>query len=66
MQEAHRPLGLDVKTVAASLGLHPITVRRMIKARTLRAVRIGRRVVIPAAALEELLENNTATRAGNG
>ena len=46
---------LTVNDVAARLQVHPITVRRHIKAGKLRAVRVGRSVRIREAALEEYL-----------
>ena len=46
---------LTVNDVAERLQVHPITVRRHIKAGKLRAVRVGRSVRIREAALEEYL-----------
>ena len=54
--EANDERLLTVNDVAERLQLHPITVRRHIKAGQLRAVRIGRSVRIREADLEEYLE----------
>ena len=53
--EANDERLLTVNDVAARLQVHPITVRRHIKAGKLRAVRVGRSVRIREAALEEYL-----------
>jgi excisionase family DNA binding protein len=55
---------LDVPEVAGTLGVHPLTVRRLIRNGELRAVRIGRRVVVPVAALDQFLESRPAATAG--
>jgi excisionase family DNA binding protein len=44
-----------VDEVAEMLGLHPNTVYRAVKEQRLRAVPIGRRVLIPCSAIAELL-----------
>jgi excisionase family DNA binding protein len=41
---------------AMELGVHPLTLRKAIARGEIRAVRIGRRIVIPVSELERLLE----------
>ena len=45
-----------VDEVAEQLGCHALTVRRAIARGEMPAVRVGRKVVIPAKALDEFLE----------
>lgn len=40
---------------AALLGVHPVTLRRLIKRGQIKAARVGRRVLIPQAELARLL-----------
>ena len=46
---------LSINEMAALLGVHPMTVRRAIRAGRLRAVRVGRAVRIPRPAAERFL-----------
>lgn len=46
---------LRVSEVAEALGLSTKTVRRMISDRSLRAVRVGRSVLVPADEIDRLL-----------
>lgn len=48
----------SVEEVAERLGLHHTTVRKMIKDGRLKAKKIGRKWIIPVAALEEFLRVN--------
>jgi len=50
------PLGYSPKDVADSLGVHRKTILEAIKRKDLHAVRFGRRIVIPKAALDKFLE----------
>lgn len=50
---------LSVEDTAKFLTVVPLTVRRLIAARKLRATRIGRRVVITPANLQKFLEANS-------
>jgi len=47
--------GLDVREAAFLLGCHPHTVRHAIARGDLPAARLGRRVLVPRAAVERLL-----------
>jgi len=47
---------LSIQEVAQITQLHEITIRRYIQAGKLAAVRIGRRIRVPRAALDELLQ----------
>jgi excisionase family DNA binding protein len=47
---------LSIQEVAQITQLHEITIRRYIRAGKLAAVRIGRRIRVPRAALDELLQ----------
>ena len=49
------PAALSVYETAERLGIHPQTVRSMIKRGELRAVRAGRRVLVPVRAIDEYL-----------
>ena len=49
---------LDVNTVAEQLSVCPLSVRQAIKAGELRAVRFGRRVLVPREALAEFIAAN--------
>jgi excisionase family DNA binding protein len=55
---------LTVAEVAERLRVHPITVRRHIKAGRLRAVRIGRSVRVPEAELRKLSSGSLAYEPG--
>lgn len=62
-------LGYSPEEVAQALGLHLNTVRKMLRGGKLPSVRFGARYVIPAKALEELLEAHqpkNPTGAGGG
>ncbi len=52
---------LTVQEVAERLRVHPITVRRHIKAGRLRAVRVGRSVRVRVSDLEAFLRPETAS-----
>ncbi|MDQ1300698.1 MAG: 17 protein [Chloroflexota bacterium] len=47
---------LSIQEVAQMTQLHEVTIRRYIRAGKLAAVRIGRRIRVPRAALEQLLQ----------
>jgi excisionase family DNA binding protein len=49
-------LCIGVKEAAASLGISHWSIRKMIRQGRLRAVRIGRRVLIEPAELKRLIE----------
>ncbi len=50
----------SVEEVAEYLGVVPLTVRRLIKAKKLKASKVARRVVIRPADLEKYLDANPA------
>lgn len=54
------PKFLSVKEAATALGVVPLTVRRLIKAKKLKASHVARRVVIRPADLDKYLEENPA------
>jgi excisionase family DNA binding protein len=54
---------LDVWEVAQLLGIHRLSVRRAIERGELRAVRVGRRVLVPRKTLDEFLENRPTAAA---
>jgi excisionase family DNA binding protein len=51
---------LSVDAVAEYLGVQPLTVRRLIKRKKLKAFRVGRRVLVTPAAIATYLEDNPA------
>jgi excisionase family DNA binding protein len=48
-------LAVDLKTAGQVIGLSPHTLRKKIRRGELRYARVGRRILIPVSALEELL-----------
>lgn len=50
----------SVTSLAEAWGLHPQTIRKLINARELEHVRIGRRIVIPASAAAKYLREHAA------
>lgn len=59
---APNKLTLSAHEVAEVLGVSLLTVRRRIADGTLPAVRIGRRIVVPRAALERWLDSEADAR----
>lgn len=57
-KDPRAPLGYSPKEVADSLGVSRKTILEAIKRKDLHAVRFGRRIVIPKAALDKFLEGN--------
>ena len=51
---------LSIAEAASRLGIHRQTLRAAIERGDLRAVRIGRRWLVPVAAIDELLEGDRA------
>ena len=49
---------MSVEDAATALGLKPVTVRQWANARRIARVKLGRRVLIPAAEIERLIEAN--------
>jgi excisionase family DNA binding protein len=58
------PLALSIDAAAASLGIARVSMRRRIADGTIRAVRIGGRLVVPLTELERLLAGEPRARAG--
>lgn len=48
------PLAVDVREAGRLLALSPHTIRAYIRKGRIKAVRVGRRVLVPAAELERL------------
>jgi excisionase family DNA binding protein len=48
-------LAYSIREAAACLGVHPLTVRAAISRGELRTIRLGRRILIPRSAVDELL-----------
>jgi excisionase family DNA binding protein len=62
-----RKIAYSVKEASTLLGVHFNTLHRAIKRGEIRAVRIGHRLIVPAAELERLgLLSNKETPAGAG
>ncbi len=52
-------LTMTVAEAAAAVGVHHLTLRKAIARGELRAVRVGRRIIVPRSALEAFLGNET-------
>lgn len=63
MAEAAQQL-LSVEEASRRLAVSTFTTRRLIKARQLRAVRVGRRVLIPASEIERGITEGCGKHAG--
>jgi excisionase family DNA binding protein len=50
----------SIATTAERLGISRFTVRRKIKAGVLKSVRVGRRVLVPNSAIENVIKNGCA------
>lgn len=55
------PLAYTAEEVAERLGLSAWSVRYAVRKGELRAVKLGRRILIPAAALDEFLNGEKAS-----
>jgi excisionase family DNA binding protein len=53
---------MSIDAVAEYLGVVPMTVRRLIDAKKLRASHVGRRVIIRAADVEKYLDANSTVQ----
>lgn len=49
------PLAVDIREAARLLSVSPRSIRRYIESGRIRALRIGRRILIPVEGLSELL-----------
>jgi len=57
-----KPMAIGVSRAARMIGVSRKTLERHIRFRNIRAVRVGRRVLIPVAALEDFLKTNQSLR----
>ena len=65
-EEPQKKLAYSLKKAAEALALSTNSIIKLIKSGRIRAVRIGRRVIVPRAALEEFLAKEaTATLPGD-
>ncbi len=58
MQKSAPDSLLDVRTVAARLGVSPYTVRAWLRLRRFDYVKLGRRVLVPESAVNRFIEAN--------
>ena len=62
-----RDKGLNsIEATAARLGVRPVTIRMWAAARKITKVKLGRRVLIPEAEIQRLIEENTVPRLQRG
>lgn len=61
-QEARRPRLLSVAQLAAEVGISEVSLYRLIRAGEFPAVRMGRRVFVPASVVDQL--GNAALKTG--
>jgi excisionase family DNA binding protein len=54
-----------IEGVSKRLAVSTFTVRRLIKARQLRAVRVGKRVLVPASEIERIIAEGCGKHAGD-
>lgn len=63
-QTLNTKLAYSVDEAATLINIHPQTLRKLARAGKIRVKRIGSRVVIPAKALEDFLNETPAGGAG--
>jgi excisionase family DNA binding protein len=61
--EGSTKLAYSAAEAGPLLGLHPQTVRRLVDEGRLQGVRVGRRLLIPRAAIDRFLEQDAASAA---
>lgn len=54
------PKSLSVEQTADALGVVPLTIRRLIKSKKLKASKVGRRVIVRPADIDKYLDANPA------
>lgn len=59
-----KPLAVGVDEAAKLLGVSPFTIRNYISSGMLRAVRVGRRVLVPMEVLEKVMVEGVGSRSG--
>lgn len=64
MEKHPQKLALGVKETASLLSLHPNSVRKLLRDGALPHLRVGRRVLVPVAGIEALLEGKTPAGGG--
>ena len=57
MEQAVIKTGFSVRQASESSDLSETTIRRAINAKALRAVRFGKKIIIPAVELEKFIQN---------
>jgi excisionase family DNA binding protein len=54
------PLAVDIREAGRLTSLSPRTIRRYIKSGRIRAVRVGRRLLVPIDALRSVINQNSS------
>lgn len=60
------PLAVDLREAGRLTSLSPRTIRRQIKAGRIRAVMLGRRVLVPISELRSLINSKLEVNQGRG
>jgi excisionase family DNA binding protein len=55
----------SIDETSERIGVSPFTTRRLIKAKQLRAVRVGKRVLVPQSEIERVIAEGCGKHAGN-
>jgi len=61
-RKVSKPLAVGVNEAAKMLGVSPFTIRNYAASGRLRAVRVGRRVLVPMEVLERVVEEGVGRR----
>jgi excisionase family DNA binding protein len=64
MTDMHEQLE-SVEETSRRLSVSTFTTRRLIKSKYIRAVRVGRRVLVPASEVERIIAQGCGEHAGN-
>jgi excisionase family DNA binding protein len=56
---------VSVEEASRRLSVSTFTMRRLIKAKQLRAVRVGKRVLVPQSEIERVIADGCGKHAGN-
>lgn len=57
-------LALEVKPAAAKIGIHPLTLQKLLRSGRIKGVRIGRKWIVPIKSLEAFLAGENPGGAG--